>query len=158
MKEKFERFGNSFKTGVIVWIISYLVLALISNVLGNTLVYDAEIIKLTNPINFLMQVLISGLTYFVLEAVLLDFVDNMLKRLCKKETKNIIKLTVIYVLIIAIVCVVLYTVKEKQIISKYIMKLMMAIIVIQVIIFELMQLRNNAIFNKKLKEKNNENR
>ena len=156
MKEKFERFGNSFKTGVMIWILSYLLLACIGNVLGTSLVYDSEIIKLTNPINFLVQVLISGITYFILETVLLDFVDSMLRNIDKRETKNIFKSLIFYVLIIAIVCVVLYIVKEKNIISKYIMKLMMSIIVVQVIVFELMQLRKNTIYNKKLKEKNNE--
>lgn len=154
MKEKLERFGNSFKSGVMIWILSYLVLAGIGTVLGTSLVYNAEIIKLTDPINFISQILIAGITYFVLETVLLDFVDKMLKVADKKEGNDLVKTLIFYIVVIAILCVALYIVKECEIISKYVMKIMMLIIVIQCTIFEFKQLINNARFNKKLKEKN----
>ena len=158
MKERLEHVYNSFKTGVIIWILAYLLLYVVSGYAGDFAIYNENITKLLNVKNFVAQLLIAGFTYTTLEVVLLHFVDNMIKTMeqGKDKVKSITKNLIFATIIIAVLCVALYVLKERNVISKYILKLMMTIIAFKAVIFSIMQVRNTNVYNKKLKEKNRE--
>ena len=156
MKERVERVYNSFKTGVILWIFAYLLLYGVCFLVKDFSVYNSEVMKLLDVKNFVAQLLIAGATYITLEIVLLHFVDNMIKATEEDmKGKAIAKSFVVSIFIIAILCVVLYIVKEKNIVSKYIIKLMMTIIGLNAVAFSIKQVINTNKYNKKLKEKIN---
>ena len=158
MKEKLERVYNSFKTGVMIWIFAYILLYIASIYVGDFSVYNENIMKLLDMKNFVAQLLIAGTTYITLEIVLLHFLDNMLK--IQEQEKNkiqiLVKNVLVATLVIAVLCVVLYVLKERNVISKYILKFMMTIIAFKAIVFCIAQVVNTNIYNKKLKEKNRE--
>ena len=158
MKERLEHVYNSFKTGVIIWILAYLLLYVVSGYAGDFAIYNENITKLLNVKNFVAQLLIAGFTYTTLEVVLLHFVDNMIKTMeqGKDKAESIAKNLIFATIIIAVLCVALYVLKERNVISKYILKLMMTIIAFKAVIFSIMQVRNTNVYNKKLKEKNRE--
>lgn len=158
MKERFERVYSSFKTGVMIWIFSYILLYIVSGYVGDFSVYNENIMKLLDMKNFIAQLLIAGVTYMTLEVVLLHFVDESLQILEKNgnKAKTLLKNVVISTIVIAILCVALYVLKEKNIISKYILKFMMTIIAFKAVVFCIIQVINTGRYNKKLKEKNKE--
>lgn len=156
MKEKLERICNSFKSGVMIWIVSYLLLYVVSRYAGSFSIYNENVMKLLDVKNFIAQLFIAGFTYTILEVVLLHFIDNMIKSAEKEKNKvkEVVNSFVIAIIIIALLCVVLYILKEKNIISKYILKLMMTVIALKAVFFELNQVIKTNRYNKKLKEKN----
>ena len=67
MKEKLEYFCNSFKNGIILWIISYFLLYVVGLYIGDVSAYNNEILKLLSVKNFISQVVIVGFTYVALD-------------------------------------------------------------------------------------------
>lgn len=158
MKENVEKIYSSFKTGVMIWILSYIMLNVVSAYVGDFSVYNENILKLLEVKNFIAQLLIAGFTYITLEVFLLHFADETIKLIEKNEKgiKKLIKNIVISILVITTLCVALYVLKEKNVISKYVLKLMMTIITFKVVVFCIIQVINTSRYNKKLKEKNKE--
>lgn len=158
MKENVEKIYGSFKTGVMIWILSYIMLNVVSAYVGDFSVYNENILKLLEVKNFIAQLLIAGFTYITLEVFLLHFADETIKLIEKNEKgiKKLIKNIVISILVITTLCVALYVLKEKNVISKYVLKLMMTIITFKVVVFCIIQVINTSRYNKKLKEKNKE--
>ena len=156
MIENYDRISNSFKTGVIVWILAYLLLYFTSAYVGDFSVYNENVMKLLDVRNFIAQLLIAGTTYIIFEIVLLQFVDNMLKVLetGKDKGKSIAKNLIGAIIVVTITCISLYVLKENGVITKYVLKLMMTLIGAKAVIFEITQVVKTNKFNKKLKEKN----
>lgn len=156
MRENYDRISNSFKTGVIVWILAYLLLYFTSAYVGDFSVYNENVMKLLDVRNFIAQLLIAGTTYIIFEIVLLQFVDNMLKVLetGKDKGKSIAKNLIGAIIVVTITCISLYVLKENGVITKYVLKLMMTVIGAKAVIFEITQVVKTNKFNKKLKEKN----
>ena len=156
MIENYDRISNSFKTGVIVWILAYLLLYFTSAYVGDFSVYNENVMKLLDVRNFIAQLLIAGTTYIIFEIVLLQFVDNMLKILetGKDKGKSIAKNLIGAIIVVTITCISLYVLKENGVITKYVLKLMMTVIGAKAVIFEITQVVKTNKFNKKLKEKN----
>ena len=168
MRENYDRISNSFKTGVIVWILAYLLLYFTSAYVGDFSVYNENVMKLLDVRNFIAQLLIAGTTYIIFEIVLLQFVDNMLKILetGKDKGKSIAKNLIGEIIVVTtttiiigpnietITCISLYVLKENGVITKYVLKLMMTVIGAKAVIFEITQVVKTNKFNKKLKEKN----
>ena len=156
MRENYDRISNSFKTGVIVWILAYLLLYFTSAYVGDFSVYNENVMKLLDVRNFIAQLLIAGTTYIIFEIVLLQFVDNMLKSLetGKDKGKAIAKNLIGAIIVVTITCISLYVLKENGVITKYVLKLMMTVIGAKAVIFEITQVVKTNKFNKKLKEKN----
>lgn len=156
MIENYDRISNSFKTGVIVWILAYLLLYFTSAYVGDFSVYNENVMKLLDVRNFIAQLLIAGTTYIIFEIVLLQFVDNMLKVLetGKDKGKSIAKNLIGAIIVVTITCISLYVLKENGVITKYVLKLMMTVIGAKAVIFEITQVVKTNKFNKKLKEKN----
>lgn len=156
MRENYDRISNSFKTGVIVWILAYLLLYFTSAYVGDFSVYNENVMKLLDVRNFIAQLLIAGTTYIIFEIVLLQFVDNMLKILetGKDKGKSIAKNLIGAIIVVTITCISLYVLKENGVITKYVLKLMMTVIGAKAVIFEITQVVKTNKFNKKLKEKN----
>ena len=158
IKEGIERIYSSFKTGVVIWLFSYIMLYIVSVYAGDIIVYNENILKLLDVKILIAQILISGITYVILNVVLLHFADEIIKTVEKnnKSIKQLIKNVIISISVIVILLVVLYVLEKKNVISGYILKLMMIIIILKVSIFCAMQVINKNVYNKKLREKNME--
>lgn len=156
MKERVEKNYASFKTGVMIWILSYIMLYAVSAYVGDFSVYNENVLKLLDVKNFIAQLLISGFTYITLEIFLLHFADETIKLIEKNEKsmKKLVRNILLSILVISLLCVVLYVLKEKNVISKYILKFMMTIIAFKVVVFCIIQVINTNRYNRKLKEKN----
>ena len=158
MREMGKRIFNSMKTGITLWAISHIILYIVTSQTNSMVIYNLQIAKLYNPVNFLLQLLLSGGIYAILELVFAYFVDNIFKSLTlldKEESKKELRKNVFAATLLAVVvCVVIYLNKHLNIVNKYIIKIMFVIITIEVIIITIVQVRNTIVYNKKLKEVN----
>lgn len=156
MKEKLEYFLNSFKNGIILWMISYFLLYAVGVYIGDVSAYNAEIVKLLDVKNFIAQVVIVGFTYVALDLAFTYYFNNIVKIIGlkvdskKKVLKEIIAIIVIFVVLLP----VLEVVKDHNIVNKNIIKLMVTLMILKVIIFCTAQMIRTEIYNKKLQEKN----
>lgn len=158
MKEKLEYFCNSFKNGIILWIISYFLLYVVGLYIGDVSAYNNEILKLLSVKNFISQVVIVGFTYVALDLAFTYYFNNIVKIIGlkvdskKKVVKEIIALVVIFVVVLPI----LYQVKEHNIVNKNIIKIMVAVMILKAILFGIIQTIRAEIYNKKLQEIKNQ--
>ena len=156
MKEKLEYFCNSFKNGIILWIISYLLLYAVGVYIGDVSVYKAEVMKLLDANNFCMQVVIVGFTYVALDLAFTYYFNNIVKIIGLKvdSKKELLKEIIAIVVIFVVVLPLLYIVKEHNIVNKNIIKLMIALMIMKSIVFGIVQTVRSEMYNKKLQEKN----
>ena len=152
MKEKLGKIGNSFKTGVMIWIAAYILLYFFANYVNDISLYTMEILKLENVNIFIAQILISGFTYIVLEIGLIHFIDNTIKAIEEKNGKSLVENSIISIIVLTLLLHILYMIKQMNIINRNVLKLMMIIIVIKCIIFISLQPIYKYRYNKKLKE------
>lgn len=156
MKEKLEFLSNSFKNGIILWLVSLLSLYVVGVYIGDTYTYNLEILKLLDVKNFILQLLTVGFTDFSLELVFSCYCNSFERviTLKSKTQKEISK----EILIILIVCVILIplmiVVEDLNIINKSIIEIMFLIIFLKAIIFCIAQVIRTIIYNKKIREKN----
>lgn len=156
MKEKFLNVYSCMKTGIVLWVVAHLLLFVICGYVGDYEVYNNQILKLLNPVNFLVQIAFSGLMYVVLRIVFEHFVDNLLKAVAEKKEETITQNVIYLIIILALLFTAMYFVKELDIVNKAIMKLMVIIIAVQAIVIILREILDTAKYNKKLHEKNSE--
>ena len=90
----------------VIRIVENLVLGFIKFYILGLCMLGANLDDYLFPLTFFEKMLIIGFGFIIV--ILLDFVVNLLKRFCMKETINFIKFIVFYVLIIVIVCVVFF--------------------------------------------------
>lgn len=156
MKEKLEYFCNSFKNGIILWIISYLLLYAVGVYIGDVSAYKAEVMKLLDANNFCMQVVIVGFTYVALDLAFTYYFNNIVKIIGLKvdSKKELLKEIIAIVVIFVVVLPLLYIVKEHNIVNKNIIKLMVALMIMKSIVFGIVQTVRSEMYNKKLQEKN----
>lgn len=156
MKEKLDYFCNSFKNGIILWIISYLLLYAVGVYIGDVSAYNAEVMKLLDVNNFLAQLVIVGFTYVALELAFTYYFNNIVKIIGLKvdSKKELLKQIVIMVIIFVLVLPILRVVKNHDIVNKNIIKLMCALMIFKAMIFCTVQMIKTEIYNKKLQEKN----
>ena len=156
MKEKLEYFLNSFKNGIVLWIISYLLLYAVGLYIGDVSAYNVEVMKLLDVNNFIMQLVIVGFTYVALDLAFTYYFNNIVKIVglkvdSKKELlKEIIAIVVIFVVVLAI----LEVVKEHDIVNKNIIKIMVPVKIMKAIVFGIVQTFSSEMYNNKLQEKN----
>ncbi len=158
MKEKFEKLCNSFKSGVMFWIIAYMLLYAIGEKIGDQSLYYAQVMKLTNIGNFLAQVFIAGTSYLILEVVLVHLANKTIETFETEEKpkKKIVKYAFVALLLITILLVAQYEIKERDIMNKTVLKLMISLVAIKAAIFIVAQAVNTCRYNRKLHEKNKE--
>ena len=156
MKEKLEYFCNSFKNGIILWIISYLLLYAVGVYIGDVSAYKAEVMKLLDANNFCMQVVIVGFTYVALDLAFTYYFNTIVKIIGLKvdSKKELLKEIIAIVVIFVVVLPLLYIVKEHNIVNKNIIKLMIALMIMKSIVFGIVQTVRSEMYNKKLQEKN----
>lgn len=156
MKEKLLNVYDSMKTGIVLWIVAHLLLFVICGYVGDYEVYNNQIFKLLNPVNFLAQIAFSGLMYVVLRIIFEHFVDNLLKAVAEEKNEIIAQNVIYLIVILSLLLISMYFVKELDIVNKAIMKLMVVIIAIQAIAIILREIFETAKYNKKLHEKNSQ--
>lgn len=158
MKEKLEYFFNSFKNGIILWIVSYFLLYAVGVYIGDVSAYNLEINKLLDVRCFVAQVMIAGFTYFALDIAFTYYFNNIVKivGLNVDSKKKVLKEVIVLVLIFVVVLPVLEVLKEHNIINKNILKIMIGLLILKAIIFGIAQTVNNHIYNQKLQEKKKE--
>lgn len=156
MKEKLEYFFNSFKNGIILWIISYLLLYAVGLYIGDVSAYNAEVMKLLDANNFIMQLVIVGFTYVALDLAFTYYFNNIVKIVGLKvdSKKELLKEIIAIVLIFVVVLPILEVVKEYNIVNKNIIKLMVTLMIMKAIVFGIVQTIRSEMYNKKLQEKN----
>lgn len=156
MKEKLEYFCNSFKNGIILWIISYFLLYAVGLYIGDVSVYNAEVMKLLDVNNFMTQVVIVGFTYVALDLAFTYYFNNIVKIIGLKvdSKKELLKEIIAIIVIFVIVLPLLEVVKDYNIVNKNIIKLMVTLMILKAIIFCTTQMIKTEIYNKKLQEKN----
>lgn len=156
MKEKVEHFFNSFKNGVMLWMVSYFLLYAIGVYTGEVSIYNAEIMKLLDIRNFISQVVIAGLTYVALDVAFVYYFNNIVKIISLNidSKRKVLKEIVAVVVIFLVVLPILYMAKEHNVINKIILKLMITLMILKTIIFCIAQMINTQIYNQKLQEKN----
>lgn len=151
-----KEFFDSFKTGIMILIIAYLILALVCNFSGSNSFYVEQIQKLENPLNALIQLAYAGLTYTLLTITFKVFVDNIIKGVDQNNKKKVLKNAVVAAIIVALVVTASYYMKEYRLLHKTIVKLMFAVLTIEAIGFVIRKIVENTVYNSKLKEKNGE--
>lgn len=158
MKEKLEYFCNSFKDGIILWIISYLLLYAVGVHIGDVSAYNAEVMKLLDAKNFMLQLVIVGFTYVTIYLAFTYYFNNIVKIIGLKvdSKKELLKQIAIIVLIFVVVLPLLRVVKDHDIVNKNIIKIMVALMLFKAMIFGIVQTVRSDIYNKKLQEKNKE--
>lgn len=154
MKENKLNVFESMKTGIVLWVVAHLLLYLISGYVGDFEVYNNQILKLLNPINFAVQVAFSALMCVVLRIVYEHFVDNLLKAVAENKREKMVQNITYIIIILALLFISMYFVKELDIINKAIMKLMVIVIAVQAIAIILREIFDTAKYNKKLHEAN----
>ncbi len=156
MKEKLDYFCNSFKNGIILWIISYLLLYAVGVHIGDVSAYNAEILKLLDVKNYILQILIAGISYAALDFSFTYYFNNIIKilELNVKSKKELLKDVVILIIVFSVVLSFLEIVKELDIINRNIIKLMFFLMIMKTIIFCTAQMVKTEIYNQKLQEKN----
>jgi Kef-type K+ transport system membrane component KefB len=156
MREFLKTFKESIKTGIVLLIIAYLLLAVICGISNEMDFYIEQINKLHDPINFAMQLTYAGLAYTALVFTFKVFVDNLLRAVAKNDKKRAVANALAVAVIIIIVCVVSYYMKEVKIVNKNIIKLMFVVLMLEAIVFIIKKMVDNTVYNNKLKEKNKE--
>lgn len=156
MKEKLEYFFNSFKNGIMLWIISYLLLYAVGRYIGDTSAYNAEVMKLLNVNNFIFQIVIVGFIYVSLDLAFTYYFNNIVKIVgLKVESKKaLLKEVLAIVIIFVLVFPILEVVKEHDIVNKNIIELMITLMIMKAIVIGIIQTIKTEIYNKKLQEKN----
>ena len=93
MKEIVERFCNSFKNGVILWIVAYFLLYAVGVYIEDITTYNAEIMKLLDVRNFIAQVVVAGFTYIALDLVFTKYFNEIIEifNLNSVSKKKVIK-------------------------------------------------------------------
>ena len=147
-------FKETMKKGIVLWIIAHLLLFVLSTSQNEGSLYDEQINKLHCPVNFAMQVLYAGAMYTALEIVFKYFIDNVFKASSTGDKKALYKNSIYAVLLVAIVCLSMYFVKEIDLVNKVILKLMIAVIFIKAMASVIITVRNNTVYNQKLRKIN----
>ncbi len=158
MKEKVERFCDSFKNGVFLWLVSYFLLYAVGVHIGDNSLYNAEIMKLLDVKNFLTQVIIVGVTYIALDLAFSKYFNNIVEvvSLNVSSKKKVLKDVIAIIVILLIILPTIEYIKDNNIVNKAIMKLMIGLIIFKTMIFCMVQTVKTDIYNKKLQEKNKE--
>lgn len=156
MKEKLEYFLNSFKNGIVLWIISYLLLYAVGIYIGDVSAYNVEVMKLLDVNNFIMQLVIVGFTYVALDLAFTYYFNNIVKIVGLKvdSKKELLKEIIAIVVIFVVVLPILEVVKEHDIVNKNIIKIMVSVMIMKAIVFGIVQTIRSEMYNKKLQEKN----
>lgn len=156
MKEKLEYFLNSFKNGIVLWIISYLLLYAVGLYIGDVSAYNVEVMKLLDVNNFIMQLVIVGFTYVALDLAFTYYFNNIVKIVGLKvdSKKELLKEIIAIVVIFVVVLPILEVVKEHDIVNKNIIKIMVSVMIMKAIVFGIVQTIRSEMYNKKLQEKN----
>ena len=147
---------EGLKKGIIIWIAAHLLLYVLCAVQNDFTLYDAQIDKLHSIKSFTTQLVYSMFLYTSLSAVFAVYVDNMFKYSAKGDYKAVVKNAALAILITLIVCVTMFAVKQKDIVHKTIIKLMIMLMFLKAIALVVGQVVNNSVYNKKLQEKNKE--
>ena len=155
--EKMNKLWNSFKTGVITWIFSYFVFYIVAISVNDIAAYNNQILKMTNGMNFFVQVLIAGMAYVVIEIFILEFMRRIIKSVDTDKPKETVKNMLMSFLLIVIEFGILNFVKVEDIISEEIFMIMMFILIMKGIVFSIKQSIDEYKINKKIKELNNKN-
>lgn len=156
MKEKLEYFLNSFKNGIVLWIISYLLLYAVGLYIGDVSAYNVEVMKLLDVNNFILQLVIVGFTYVALDLAFTYYFNNIVKIVGLKvdSKKELLKEIIAIVVIFVVVLPILEVVKEHDIVNKNIIKIMVSVMIMKAIVFGIVQTIRSEMYNKKLQEKN----
>lgn len=154
--EKIKKIWNSFKSGVVTWIFAYLAMYLVALKIGAMDEYNAQVEKLTNGINLFLQVLISGVAYVILEVYVIGFMNKIIESIDKDSVAKTARNLIISIITWVILGIVLRFANVEKIIGDAILTFMLLITILKGIIFMICQQINTYRYNKKLKEKMNE--
>ena len=154
--EKVNKFWNSFRNGVIIWIFSYFVYYLVAVSANDIEAYNNQIIKMTNGLNFFIQVIVSGIAYVVIEMFILDFMRRIVKAVDTDKPKDVFKNMILAVIIVVAEFCVLNYIKVEDIISEEIFLIMMFVLIMEGIIYTIKQSIDSYKINKKLGQLNEE--
>lgn len=156
MKDRVERFISGFKSGVLLWIVAYFLLYAVGLYIGDNSTYNAEIMKLLDVKNFMIQVVVAGFTYIALDLVFTKYFNDIVEifNLNLKSKKKVIKDIFAIILILVILLPTLKYIKDVGIVNKAIMKLVVGLMILKAMVFAILQIINTYIYNKKLQEKN----
>ena len=147
---------EGLKKGIIIWIAAHLLLYVLCAYQNDFTLYDAQIDKLHSIKNFVTQLVYVMFLYTSLSAVFEVYVDNMFKYSAKGEHKEAVKNAVIALIITLVICVTMVAIKQKDIVHKTIIKLMVLLMFFKAVVLVIKQVIDNSVYNKKLQEKNKE--
>lgn len=154
--EKINKFWNSFRNGVIIWIFSYFVYYLVAVCVNDIEAYNNQIMKMTDGLNFFIQVIVSGLAYVVIEMFILDFMRRIVKAVDTDRPKDVVKNMLLALVIIVIEFSILNYIKVEDIISEEIFLIMMFVLIMEGIVYTIKQSIDSYKINKKISQLNEE--
>ena len=148
--EKLNKLYNSFKTGIITWIFAYFIFYVVAVYVNDINSYNTQILKMTNGMNFFIQAVISGIFYMILEIIIFDFVNRIVKSVDTKNVKECVTTLLIAFVLLGIELFLSSLIIIEDIISEEISTILIGILVLKGVFYIIYQNITSYKINKKL--------
>ena len=152
--EKLNKLYNSFKTGIITWIFAYFIFYVVAVYVNDINSYNTQILKMTNGMNFFIQAVISGIFYMILEIIIFDFVNRIVKSVDAKNVKECVTTLLIAFVLLGIELFLSSLIIIEDIISEEISTILIGILVLKGVFYIIYQNITSYKINKKLNQSN----
>lgn len=152
--EKLNKLYNSFKTGIITWIFAYFIFYVVAAYVNDINSYNTQILKMTNGMNFFIQAVISGIFYMILEIIIFDFANRIVKSVDTKNVKECVTTLLIAFVLLDIELFLSSLIIIEDIISEEISTILIGILVLKGVFYIIYQNITSYKINKKLNQYN----